>query len=100
MKTSTKVTYKKLRNGDWGIVGPENMIAQGAVVDVHKASGEVKTEVVGRVIWTGNGVSIASIVKQSRSYSRGDGGPRGDRPCYMCGSYYCEGARGGLCDDD
>lgn len=30
----------------------------------------------------------------------GDGGPRGKQRCYMCGSYYCDGARGGLCEND
>lgn len=38
--------------------------------------------------------------RRSSGFSRGDGGPRGSRSCYMCGSYYCEGARGGLCEDD
>jgi hypothetical protein len=99
-------TYTKLRSGDWGIRSTETLAA-GMTVQVTKKSGESKTETVDHVIWTGNGVTLASIARSAAPASprgsyrrRGDGGPRGFKPCYMCGSYYCEGARGGLCEDD
>jgi hypothetical protein len=99
-------TYAKLRSGNWG-VRVEGEVTPGQVVTVTKKDGSTRTETIDRVVWSGNGVSLCTIKPTTRSgggYGRGgrygDGGPRGHQPCYMCGSYYCEGARGGLCDDD
>lgn len=106
-------TYTKLNSGDWGVKIVGEKPAEGSAITVKKKSGESKIETIGKVIWSGSGAHLCTITKagaastssgsrsgRQRYTRRGDGGPRGSRPCYMCGSYYCEGARGGLCEDD
>lgn len=101
-------TYTKLKDGSWGL-RIEGSATPGQTVSISTKGGAVKTEIVGAVLWTGKDnktkqtISLCSKSEGSlaKSYRRpGDGGPRGSQPCYMCGSYYCEGARGGLCEDD
>jgi hypothetical protein len=53
-------TYTKLRDGSWGLRSTES-IAAGARIAVAKKSGETKIETVGRVVWTGNGITLATI---------------------------------------
>lgn len=61
-------TYTKLKDGTWGlrIVG-----AITATVTVRKKSGEEKQERVGRVLWSGNGITLATI-QFSRQSSGGE----------------------------
>ncbi len=100
-----QATYTKLKSGQWGI-RVAGQATKGQQVTVSTKAGARKIETVSAVVWSGNGVTLCAIAPTSRPASRGgyrkrgDGGPRGDRACYMCGSYYCEGARGGLCEDD
>ena len=70
------VTYTKLRSGDWGVKGPSGTVREGATVTVTKKSGESRQETVGRVVWIGDGVSIASIEQAGRRYSGGGGSGR------------------------
>lgn len=58
-------TYTKLRDGSWGLRG--DGLAAGAKVTVTKKSGESKVETVGKVLWTGNGVSLATIATETRA---------------------------------
>ncbi len=99
--TNAKITYTKLRSGDWGVRGPAAHVLRGMSVTVTKRSGETKCEVVGRIIWTGQdkrtktNVSIAEVVKQARARS-----PRGSRSsCRRCGCAdpTCGGSGGGIC---
>lgn len=46
-------SYTKLRDGTWGIRGPLPAPATGQVVSVQTKAGAVKSETVGRVLWTG-----------------------------------------------
>lgn len=99
-------TYTKLRDG-WGVRATEPVTA-GQTVQVQTQAGAIKTEVVSKVLWqgkdkhTGQTVYLLAIApkRSSGRFRSDDGGPRGHKPCYMCGSYYCEGARGHLCQDD
>lgn len=101
----SQATFTKLKSGAWGVrvLGTHH---PGAEVAVRKRDGSVQTVTLDRQLWQGEGgVSLWTIVSTARTApaprrQRGDGGPRGDRPCYMCGSYYCDGARGSLCEDD
>lgn len=56
-------TYTKLRDGSWGIRGPAAEIQSYKNVTVTKKDGTSKTEMVVSVVWSGNGVSIATIAK-------------------------------------
>jgi hypothetical protein len=51
--TAMTATYTKLKSGDWGlrIIGAEP--ATGATITVATKSGAAKTEVVGRILWSG-----------------------------------------------
>lgn len=66
MTTTTPTTYTKLRNGSWGLRGHD--LAAGAQVVVSKRDGSTKTEVVGRILWTGQGITLATI---SQAAARG-----------------------------
>lgn len=96
-------TYTKLQSGDWGLRGTPSELTAGAVVTVRKSNGETKRETVGRVVWTGNGVSIATIVSKASSssstssYGGRRGGYRGGYAndgtvrCRHCGQRTAEG---------
>ncbi len=53
-------TYTKLKDGSWGIrvVGK---VTTGQTVTVTKKSGESKQETVGKVLWTGDGITLATV---------------------------------------
>lgn len=59
MSSSQTVTYTRLRDGSWGLRGPG--LVAGNTVIVTRRSGAPKTEVVGKVLWSGDGVSLATI---------------------------------------
>ena len=102
MTGQTEASYTKLKSGGWGIRINSDSIRKGELVEVVKKNGSKSMETVGAILWSGNGASICSIATGMTNADRNnnDGGRRSKRPCYMCGSHYCEGARGGLCIDD
>lgn len=87
------ITYTKLKSGDWGIRADEP-IAAGSTVTVTKRDGGTKTETIDRIIWTGDGVTLASIKQKGstgtaapRTASRSSRGSyRGRRTGCSCGS--------------
>jgi hypothetical protein len=97
-------TYTKLKSGEWGIRSTSTLV-EGQQVIVTKKSGQAKTETVAKVIWRGNGVTLATIVASqapaSASYNRSDRAPHG-RTCPQCGSRDCSKAwnSSDLCDED
>lgn len=80
------ITYNKLRDGSWGIRAEGVVIERGQTVTVTKKSGETKEETIGRILWTGNGVTLATIVSSSNGVS-GEGGARrrSGNVCAECG---------------
>jgi hypothetical protein len=109
-KSQIKNVYRKTSTGEWVVMGPKNVIYPGACVLVTKKDGTEKSETIERIgkpfMLDGLEMVYGYPSKQKneaggrmRDY-KDDGGPRGSKACYMCGSRYCEGARGGLCDDD
>jgi hypothetical protein len=70
-----EASYKKLRDGSWGIRTTDGIPDVGDTVEVVTKSGEAKQEEVSRVIWSGtnddgNEASICEIVQTDR-----DGNP-------------------------
>ena len=73
--SSITATYKQLKNGAWGIrVG--GIVLAGETITVTKRDGSSKVETVGRVLWTGEGISICTI---QRSAPANRGARRGER---------------------
>ncbi len=58
-------TYTKLRNGSWG-VRVEGYCRTGLVVTVTTKGGKKKHETIDKIFWSGNGLSICSIVKKEQ----------------------------------
>ena len=59
-------TFKRLRNGDWGIQG--HGLRAGQQVTVTKRSGETSTVTVGRILFSGDdGYAIATIENAQRA---------------------------------
>jgi len=56
-----EITFTKLRNGDWGLRGPESMLRGAQWVTVTRRGGDTTRVQVARIVWTGNGVAVASI---------------------------------------
>jgi hypothetical protein len=56
-------SYTKLRSGAWGLRGPSAVITEGADVAVRLKSGKITRQRVGRVLWAGDGVAIATIAR-------------------------------------
>jgi hypothetical protein len=77
-------TFTKLRDGSWGL-RIEGSAQNGQSVTVTKKSGEQEVKQVGKVLWTGNGISLATIASNgnghSHSSSRGRGRSYGDGGC-------------------
>jgi len=80
--------YTKLKFGraKWGIrvVGPAK---SGDVFFVRKKSGEIKVEVVSKVLFSDGQTTVCRIRKS--------GGKPSTRRCPICDSYTCTGARYG-----
>ncbi len=82
-------TFTKLKSGEWGIrvVGTAKA---GQTVTVTKKDGTSESKTVGKVIWTGNGVSLCTVAQaQTASYTpraggRSSGGDMSGR-CWECG---------------
>src|SRR3954465_9181542 len=54
-------TYTKLKSGEWG-VRVEGKPTTGCRITVMTKSGASKVETIGKVLWSGNGVSLCTIV--------------------------------------
>lgn len=98
-------TYTKLHSGEWGvrINGAANV---GDTVTVTTRAGATKTERIAKVIWTGNGVTLAAIAtnapRNGRVYDtekfNGYGAPRGGFRAKGCGCDCDECSRGCRCE--
>jgi hypothetical protein len=89
-------TYTKLRDGSWGIRVTGTAKA-GDVVTVTKRSGEAVNATVGRVVWTGNGVSLCEVAAAPKRGRRPAAKPQGpdvriEFPCQ--GGTYCKDEHG------
>lgn len=73
-------TYTKLKDGSWGIRSTVKL-TKGGQVSVTKKDGSIKTETVKAILWTGDGITLASIG------SNGHGGRQyGRRRCITDGN--------------
>lgn len=81
---SSNATYTHLRNGDWGI-RVKGTASVGSSVVVVKKSGETKTEMIQKVLWTGRDsktgetISLCAI-RQHQHNSNSEG-----EMCAECG---------------
>jgi hypothetical protein len=105
---STSATYTHLRDGSWGIRVP-GTARENQSITVAKKSGDKKTEIVAKVLWTGrdsktsqtislcaiaggNGQAGASAGHGARTCADCGGPVRGSyRYCYECGMEHRDG---------
>jgi hypothetical protein len=77
-------TYTKLRDGTWGIRGEDiKRGTEGCTVVVTKRDGSEKPETIGKVLWRGNGVGIATIRRDNDQPRR----RYANEECPVCGEY-------------
>lgn len=57
-------TYAKLRSGEWG-VRVSGKVSPDQTVTVTTRAGAKKTERISEVLWTGDGITLATIVPQT-----------------------------------
>ncbi|HKB40460.1 MAG TPA: hypothetical protein VKD72_28810 [Gemmataceae bacterium] len=60
------VTWKRLRSGGWGIIGPACLIHEGGRVNVVKKDGTGQRKTVRRILWQGTdregfAIAIATV---------------------------------------
>lgn len=60
-----KATFTKLRNGSWGL-RVQGTVTIGATVETTTKAGKVERKTVGKVIWTGNGISLCEIAAEAQ----------------------------------
>lgn len=95
------ISYTKLRSGNWGVRSTSQLLV-GSTVSVVKRSGDSKSETVGVLVWSGQGVwlyAIASVGSQSasRGVSRGRGRYAPYAPCEGWASDNPHAPRSGHC---
>ena len=78
---SAEATFKKLKDGTWGLLVNSDSVKAGDEVATLTKAGKRETKVVGKVIWSGNGVSITSIATSGSSGS-GSGSSSKGRSSY------------------
>lgn len=93
-------SYTKLKDGTWGIRISGTATA-GSAVEITTKAGSRKVETVGRVLWTGDGVSLCSIAQGSgRRPGRAPmGSGHGSAPSVPGYSSYCTDRPGCRCYD-
>lgn len=64
-------TYTKLRDGSWGVRVIGAAVTAGQSLTVNTKAGEAKSETIDRVLWSGDGASICSVVARKRQPSYG-----------------------------
>jgi hypothetical protein len=79
-------TYSKLNTGDWGVRVAGSKPSEGERVTVTKKDGTAKAEVIGRVLWSGQGVYLCTIAPKGAAPSAPPSGGgftrrRAWRPC-------------------
>lgn len=80
-------SYTKLRDGSWGLrINSGQTVTPGQTITVTKKSGDTKQETVGKVLWSGNGVTLATIAQSSGQSSSPRGNQRGTWTGCSCGS--------------
>lgn len=69
-------TYTKLRDGNWGVRLDRQIPRSewhdlvGQQVAVRKKDGTCKTETIDRILWSGSGITLCSIIARSANRSR------------------------------
>jgi hypothetical protein len=88
---STEITFTKLKKTNtWGLRGPG--LKAGATVTVTKQDGSTVRKTVGKILWTGDGVSLATIDESGTPTARKAFGFRTGRyECDECGDFVAPG---------
>lgn len=87
-------TYAKLRDGSWGIRWEGTSLKAGAKVLVERRDGSRQIHTVGRVVFRGNGICLATI---ARDDGHDDDDDDDEDDCPVCGDTIMGQDYGGLC---
>lgn len=68
-------TWALLRDKSWGI-RVQGTVTAGSVVTVTKKDGTTSTVTVGRIVWQGDGVTLATAASSSTARGASAGGSR------------------------
>lgn len=92
-----EATFKKLKDGSWGLLVNKADVRPGDQVLTVTKAGQRSTKTVGKVLWSGQGVSICSIAdeKSDRGFDRQPvrRAPGGKIECEECGDFVTPGTR-------
>ena len=65
--TSAEATFKKLKDGTWGLLVNSDQVKSGDNVLTVTKAGKQSHKIIDKVIWSGQGVSICTIADGGRS---------------------------------
>lgn len=68
--TVAEATFKKLKDGSWGLLVNSGSVRPGDDVLTVTKAGKREVKTVGKVVWSGNGVSICTIGVGDEEWSR------------------------------
>jgi hypothetical protein len=73
-----EATFKKLRDGSWGLLVNNSSVRPGDKVLTITKAGKRSYKIVGKVVWSGNGVAICTISESGNDKppSSGKASPR------------------------
>ncbi len=91
-------TFKKLKDGNWGLRVTGGVPAEGQAVVVSKSDGSRPTKIVAKVLWKGDdGTCLCSIAPDAPKPAQGSAAPARKgrsnwRPCGYpgCNPSYCD----------
>lgn len=82
-------TFTKLNSGEWGLRVTGISVSSGSTVTVTKKDGSSENKTIGKVLWSGNGVSLCTIAGQSKTTPQASRSGRGNQRmtgvCWECG---------------
>lgn len=61
-----EVRFKKLPDGQWGIIGQRHLLVPGRIVSVTKKGGKVCPVTVGRIVKTDYEWALATVAKEGK----------------------------------
>lgn len=78
--TKAEATFKKLRDGSWGLLVNTSNIEPGDRVMTVTKDGRRTVKIVGKIVWSGNGIAITTMGSEERQERPESRRPVDDNP--------------------
>ena len=97
MMTTTAATHlpsaswARLRDGSWGLRIEGAGLRAGDRVRARRKDGSDSIETIDRIVWTGEGVTVASVVASAKPATRSYGSSSSGRTGWADGVYLVDG---------